>query len=102
MDHGTDEHKRISELLKFLCDQDVISEAQFILGFRRVYSELSDLKLDVPNADKLLSWYVSEGKSKGYLPSSYSPDISDEGSSFGHVETPRNDTEAELKVTDVE
>jgi programmed cell death protein 4 len=70
--NGTeDDCTAMSSLLVDIRSQDVISNAQLVLGFDRLYEILPDMILDVPTADVLLEKFVQQAKQDECLPLSY-------------------------------
>lgn len=58
---------RVIGLLKELCRSVVLTPNQLALGIRRVYSDLSDLQLDVPAAYTLMGRFVKDALKAGFL-----------------------------------
>lgn len=61
---------RMLNLLSDLCASVLITEDQLVLGLNRIYQEMPDINLDVPNAYALLERFVSRGynNGKGFIP----------------------------------
>jgi hypothetical protein len=64
--------KKIMTLLKNLVESGLISQNQLVQGFRCCVDTLSDIKLDVPNADELLKKLIEQAKLEGWLPAEFS------------------------------
>jgi hypothetical protein len=52
-------------------EDDVVSRKQFVMGFDRTFSMISDLILDTPNARKLIEEFVHRAVEDHVLPSNY-------------------------------
>jgi hypothetical protein len=63
---------KILALLKYLVGTGLISQNQLSQGFRCCLDSISDIKLDLPSADVLLSQLVQQAQSDGYLPADFS------------------------------
>jgi hypothetical protein len=63
----TSQSAKISSLLKFFNEVGLISPDHFAKGAELVLAALDDLKLDVPNADKLLADVIKTAKSDKWL-----------------------------------
>lgn len=68
IDKSPEMQERMSQLLNYLVEQDVISQPQCIKGFRRVYGIMSDLVLDTPNAPTLVDAFTERAITQGVLP----------------------------------
>ena len=59
-------------LLQYLMEEDIVSQRQFVKGFDRSFSILSDLVLDTPAAPQLIQDFAQRAIADCVLPSSYS------------------------------
>lgn len=62
--------KAVSDLLKALVDDDTspsLTNTQIALGFKRLFADLPDLVLDVPNAEGLLRDFQNQAIDDGLL-----------------------------------
>jgi hypothetical protein len=53
LDKSEDAQLRLSRLFAHLSTNEIISAEQFSKGFARIYENMSDLSLDIPNARPL-------------------------------------------------
>jgi len=60
--------KKIPELLKYFNKTGLVSSDHMVKGFSVCRESINDIKLDVPNADKILAELEELGKSEGWLP----------------------------------
>lgn len=65
--------KKISTLFQFLHQTGILSSAHIGKGLQTVFATKDDIKLDVPNAEKLLSDLLELGKADKWLPQDFSP-----------------------------
>ncbi len=75
LEKSENQRKKISLLLQFLSQHNLVSDVQMELGFRHLFNRLPDLRLDVPNAEELLSQFVSSAVAAEYLEESVAADI---------------------------
>jgi len=68
LDSTSEEQIRMSELIAFLVEEDIVSQTQCSKGFGRVYGIVSDLKLDTPNAPILIDEFTRRALKNGSLP----------------------------------
>jgi len=79
MDKAEHDRAAMSSLLAYLVTTEVVSEAQVVKGFYRLYERIDDISLDVPNASFLLNQFVEKAKADGCLPKDFnSNDKNDE------------------------
>lgn len=62
-----EERKRVLALLSFFAKTGLVSGDHMAKGFQCCYDNLNDIKLDVPNADKVLAELTQAAKSEGWL-----------------------------------
>ncbi|KAL8615438.1 hypothetical protein ACOMHN_036258 [Nucella lapillus] len=78
-----DSHERAAEmmakLLKSLADAVIITPEQFKQGFQRVYDNMPDICLDVPNAYQLLDTFGALCHKEGFLSDSMMSDMPQRG-----------------------
>jgi hypothetical protein len=65
--------KKISTLFHFCSSTGLVSGDHFTKGLKMVFGSKDDIKLDVPNAEKLLSDLLELGKNDKWLPSDFTP-----------------------------
>lgn len=63
-------------LLNDLCRSVVLTLDQLRLGINRVYVELPDLQLDVPNAYGLMERFMRSAITAGFMPKKFAQEIS--------------------------
>jgi len=64
---------KISSLLKFLSETGLISTDHTVKGVKMILATKDDIKLDVPNVDKLLPELVVLAKQDKWLPADFEP-----------------------------
>lgn len=67
MDSDEAARRLISDLLRQLAHEQIITPAQMSFAFRRLYNHLPDLCLDVPNAHGLLNEFTRRATLRNYL-----------------------------------
>lgn len=70
LDQDDVSRQKISQLLKLLNKEDVVTNRQMEQGFQKLSATLDDLELDTPNARVILGEFISHGVAAGYLDSS--------------------------------
>ncbi|XP_065175633.1 programmed cell death protein 4-like isoform X2 [Sycon ciliatum] len=60
-------HESIAKCLKYLCDQQCITQAQLERGFVRVFENVEDIRLDVPFVYSVLSSFGARCQSSGVI-----------------------------------
>lgn len=58
LDKSEDIRRKISSLLEYLHQHDILSSLQLEAGLRHLFNRLDDLRLDVPTAETLLKQFV--------------------------------------------
>jgi len=71
MDFSAAKQQRAATLLQTLYNEEVVHPTQFVIGFKRLFQCLPNLRCDVPAADAILNGFVDHGKRSGYLPERY-------------------------------
>ncbi|KAG5189487.1 armadillo-type protein [Tribonema minus] len=71
IDKGEQDCTAMSSLLAQLHSLEVISTAQVVMGFDRLYELVPDLLLDMPTAESLLDKFVKQAQQDGCLPQDY-------------------------------
>eukprot|EP01138_Halocafeteria_seosinensis_P016009 gb/GECG01016337.1/.p1 GENE.gb/GECG01016337.1/~~gb/GECG01016337.1/.p1 ORF type:complete len:403 (+),score=72.79 gb/GECG01016337.1/:1-1209(+) len=79
MDKGERERVLVIEFFEHLTSVGLLTTTQLTKGINRVYTNLEDLKLDVPEAETFFYNYISKCIEKGLLSENFSPSI-EEGS----------------------
>ena len=79
MDKGERERALVIELFEHLSSVGLLTSTQLKKGINRVFSELNDLKLDVPEAETFFYNYISRCIERGLLSENFSPSV-EEGS----------------------
>ncbi|KAK7109895.1 programmed cell death protein 4-like [Littorina saxatilis] len=78
-----DSHERAAEmmakLLKSWADAVIITPEQFRVGFNRVFDNMPDICLDVPNAYTLLEEFITVCQKEDFLPESILKDMPQRG-----------------------
>lgn len=69
---------RMSSLLKYLVNNEVISSTQAAQGFDRLYGSLSDLKLDTPSAPAIVNKFRDQAIADQVIASDYAPSVNKE------------------------
>jgi programmed cell death protein 4 len=72
LEKSADDRQHLSTLLQYLMEEDIVSQKQFVKGFDRTFSILSDLVLDTPNAQTLVKEFADRAIADCVLPKSYS------------------------------
>lgn len=72
LEKSVEEREGMSELLQYLMEEDIVSRKQFVKGFDRTFSILSDLVLDTPNAPQLVEAFAQRAITDNVLPENYS------------------------------
>eukprot|EP00924_Labyrinthula_sp_SR-Ha-C_P007056 maker-scaffold_8-snap-gene-8.66-mRNA-1 protein AED:0.02 eAED:0.02 QI:143/1/1/1/1/1/3/298/414 len=67
IERGVREQAMVSLLLKELSTRAIVSNFQFIIGFKRLFSELNDLELDNPGAGKVVEIFAKQAVKDGCL-----------------------------------
>lgn len=69
----------IATLLRHMSQVGVISRDQFNTGFMRVFDDMTDIVLDIPNAYHTLSKFVERGTSAGFVSTRVAQEIPSRG-----------------------
>jgi len=69
------DQRKLKNLLKYLHEVALISSDYMAKGFHCCFNALDDIKLDVPNASKMLTEFSEVAKSEKWLPQDYSPPV---------------------------
>lgn len=59
--------EKIVSLLQHMAQATIITQDQFNQGFLRIFNDMTDIVLDVPNAYHMLSKFVDKGEAAGFV-----------------------------------
>lgn len=72
LNQDSSNRNKISSLLSYLTKEGLFTSDQVEMGFKSCHSNLKDIKLDIPTADKLLEEFSQQAKNDGYLSANFS------------------------------
>lgn len=71
VDKSQEQQQAMSNLLLFLVEKDMLTQAQAVKGFKRLFDRVDDLVLDAPNARQVLAKYTAWAIQEKMLPATF-------------------------------
>jgi programmed cell death protein 4 len=71
VDMGQEQQQAMCNLLIFLIEKDMLTQAQAVKGFKRLFDRVDDLVLDSPNARQVLAKYTAWAVQENMLPATF-------------------------------
>ena len=71
VDKSQEQQQAMSNLLLYLAQKDMLTQAQAVKGFKRLFDRVDDLVLDAPNAREVLAKYTAWAIQEKMLPADF-------------------------------